>query len=118
MSKSLVNRWFDRINFWHATQKIDALAAQLARQCRMPLTQMLSPVAERMACEQLRGYVRAYATQCIASAVKSRNDVTAFTSSQISKAMLQAKELLIEMIVRDTRVVTPPIITTDFAAAA
>lgn len=116
MSKSAV-QFFSKLAFWHINHKIEDLAGSIARQCRMALSRPLSNISGNMPVDQMRGYIRAYATSCVELAVKHHADTADLSASHVSKVTLQAKELLIEMMVRDMQAVQTTC-TRRLAAAA
>ena len=98
-------------------QKIEDLAADVASQCRTALTQRVIGKSKILPPEQIRGYVRAFAACSLESIINERSDLKHLNSSQISKVILQAKELLIEMVIGDMQSM-PPTVVADIAAAA
>jgi hypothetical protein len=67
--------------------------------------------------EQMRGYVRAYATCLLESVIKQRNDLKHLNPAQISKVIIEAKELLIDMVVCEVMSI-PPTVVVKMANAA
>jgi hypothetical protein len=100
-----------------AKLKIEDIAADIASQCRSALTQRVIGKSKILPPEQIRGYIRAYAACSLESIINERSDIKRLNSSQISKVILQAKELLIEMIMGDMQSM-PPKVVADIAAAA
>ena len=73
--------------------KTETVAADLARQCRAAVTHQIVGKSKVLSPEQMRGYVRAYATCSLDSIIDKRDDIKRLNSSQISKVILQAKEI-------------------------
>jgi len=117
MMKSPIKHLINQLFSWRTTQKIENLAVDIARQCRSRVTQQVISKSKTLPPEQLRGYVRAYATGCLESVAKQRVNTEQLNPCQISKVILQAKEFLIEMVIRDMQSM-PPAVVGDIAAAA
>ena len=98
-------------------QKIEDIAADIASQCRTALTQRVIGKSKILPPEQIRGYVRAFAACSLESIITERSDIKRLNSSQTSKVILRAKEILIEMVIGDVQSM-PPIVVADIAAAA
>jgi hypothetical protein len=113
---SPIKHWI-QLSAWNAKQQIENLAIDIARQCRMPLIQMVISKTKAMTAGQMRGYVRAYVGSVLESVVKQHNDIKHLNPSQISMVVLRAKELLIDMVVCYKRSM-PPIVVEDMATAA
>jgi hypothetical protein len=97
--------------------KIEEMAADIASQCRTALAQRVIGKSKILPPEQIRGYVRAFATCSLESIINQRSDIRRLNSSQISKVILRAKEILIEMIIDDVQSM-PPTVVANISAAA
>ena len=93
------------------------MAADIASQCRTSLTQRVIGKSKILPPEQIRGYVRAFAACSLESIMNERSDIRRLNSSQISKVILRAKEILIEMVIDDVQSM-PPTVVANIAAAA
>jgi hypothetical protein len=90
------------------------------RRCRLNLTQQLIAELKRLPSGQVRGYIRAYASDCVAAVASDLARTLPIGPAQISKAVHLATESLIEIVAQEVRS-TPPIIVADvgdIAAAA
>jgi hypothetical protein len=119
MLQSLVNHWISLFSAWHTNQKVKILTCDIARQCRATLIQLVISKTKKKAMppEQMRGYVRAYANSQLETVIKQRNDLKHFNPSQISKVILEAKELLIDIVVCEVMSI-PPTVVVKMANAA
>ncbi len=88
-------------------QKFEDIASDIASQCRTALTQRVIGKSKILPPKQFRGYIRAFAACSIESIINERSDLKRLNSSQISKVMLQAKEILIEMVIGDRAIDAP-----------
>jgi hypothetical protein len=111
------NHWIHFLSAWHTKQQIEILAGDIARQCCTSLIQSVISKAKTLPPEQMRGYVRAYVSCDLESVIKQHNDIKHLNPTQISKVVFQAKELLIEMVVRHA-ISMPPTVVVDMATAA
>jgi len=98
-------------------QKIEDIAADIASQCRTALAQRVIGKYKILPPEQIQGYVRAFAACSLESIISERSDIKHLSSSQISKVIIRAKEILIEMVIGDVQSM-PPAVVADIAAAA
>jgi hypothetical protein len=117
MMHSAVNACIKLLSARLTKQKIEDIAADIASQCRTALTQRVTGKSKILPPEQIRGYVRAFAACSLESIIVERSDIKRLDSSQISKVILRAKEILIEMVIGDVQS-TPPKVVADIAAAA
>jgi hypothetical protein len=109
---------FSKILFaWCTKRTVEDTAADIASQCRTTLTQCVIGKSKILPPDQLRGYICAYATCSLESIINGRSDIKRLNSSQISKVIHRAKELLIEMVISDMQSM-PPTIVAKIAAAA
>jgi len=115
--QSPIKHWINLLFARHTKQKIENLAGDIARQCRTSITQRVIRKSKILPPDQMRGYIRAYVTCCLESVIKQRNDTKHLNPSQISKVILQAKELVIEMVLRDMQSM-PAMVVSDIATAA
>jgi hypothetical protein len=108
----LIKHWISLFSIFHSDQKMKKLAGDIACQCRATLIQrVLSKTeAKTLSHHQMRGYVRAYATSSVESAIKQHNDTKDLKFSQISRIILEAKELLIDMVVCDMSSISPTVV--------
>ena len=114
---SSIKRLVNMIFIGQTNQKVENLANDIANQCRARLTKLVSRESKVLPPEQMRGYIRAYVTDYLESVVKQRIDTNHFHHSQISKIILQAKELVIEMVACDMQCM-PHTVVADIATAA
>jgi hypothetical protein len=61
-----VDRWFDVLFPWHRAQLAERVGGEVARQCRADLWRRVSRHLGGMSAAEVRGYVRAYATEIVA----------------------------------------------------
>ncbi|MGD0517547.1 MAG: hypothetical protein ABSA26_08435 [Thermoguttaceae bacterium] len=117
MIHSSLKYWINLLSTKYTQQKIEDVALDIARQCRTILIQRVIGQTKTFSSEQLRGYVRAYAPCPLENILKQRNDVEHLDPTRISKILDQAKEILIEMVIRDMQTM-PTKVMADIAAAA
>jgi hypothetical protein len=117
MIHSSIKHWINLLSARYAKQKIEDMAIDIARQCRTTLTPRVIDKSKTLSPEQLRGYVRAYATCSLEYIINQRNDIKHLDPIRIIKILDLAKEILIEMVIRDMQTM-PTKIVTDVAAAA
>jgi hypothetical protein len=98
-------------------QKIEDIAADIANQCRTTLSKQIIGKSKIMPPKQIHGYLRAYVSCSLESIINEREDIKQLDPRQISKVILQAKELLIGLVVSDMRSMSPKIVA-DMSAAA
>jgi hypothetical protein len=115
--QSFVSFLIDLLPSWFTTHKNETIAGDIARQCRTVLVQRIVHKSKSHALSQMRGYIRAYSTNCVKSAITQRPELKNLSSAQVSKIIFLAKESLIEMVVREARSM-PPTYTADIAHAA
>jgi hypothetical protein len=117
MIHSPVKHWINLLSARYAKQKIEDVAIDIARQCRTTLTLRVIDKSKTLPPGQLRGYVRAYATFPLENILKQHNVIEHLDRTRISKILDQAKEMLIEMVIRDVQSM-PIKVVADIAAAA
>jgi hypothetical protein len=117
MKRSPFKHLMQLLSPWRGSHDIENLASDIARQSRIHVTKQLLCQAKFLPYDQMKGYIRAYATLYLSSIIKQHNDITHLNTSQVAKVVLKAKEYLIEMVVRDLQSM-PPIVMADIAAAA
>ena len=117
MIPSPVKQWMQNFFAWRTSQKIETLASDIARQCRPQVLQRVTSKSKTLLPEQMRGYARAYATCYLEVTMRQHMNTEHLNSVQVSKVMHQAKEFLIEMVIRDMQL-KPPTVVVDVAAAA
>jgi len=77
------------------------LAADIARRCQSTLCHRLVDKSETFSLEQMRGYARAYAMDCLEPVLNQWITAEQPKPALICKVTAQAKEFLIEMVVRE-----------------
>jgi hypothetical protein len=117
MTKSFFAQWISQIFNRHASRSIDVLVDKIVRDCRTTLVNRVMRASGILSPEQMRGYVRAYATTCIAKSMEQNIGIESIKTKLISRVAVQAKEMLIEMVIRDVQSL-PPTIVANLTAAA
>jgi hypothetical protein len=115
--QSIVSFCMDLLPTWFTTHKNETIAGEIAQQCRIVLVQRMVCKSKSPTQSQMRGYIRAYSTNCVKAAIKQRSDLKKLSSAQVSKIIHLAKECLIEMAVREAQPM-PPTLTAKIAHAA
>jgi hypothetical protein len=101
MPQSHVKQWSSVFTFWRSKEKIESVAADVARQFRQVLSQRIGNKLGNMSSEQMRGYVRAYANCLLETNIEARIEDEHLTVSQAAQIRSLSKEYLIEMVVND-----------------
>jgi hypothetical protein len=115
--QSFASFWIDLLPSWFTTHKNETIASEIAQQCRIELVHRIVCRSKSLAQSQMRGYIRAYSTHYVKSAIKQRPELKNLSSVQVSKIILLAKESLVEMVARAAQSM-PPTVTADIAHAA
>lgn len=110
-------RWINLLFAGRTKKTVEKMADEIVRQCHPILMQRIFGKTKAMPPEQMRGYVRAYSAYCTETIINRRNDIEHLTPSQFAKIISLAKEILIEIVLRDTRSI-PPKVVEDIATAA
>ena len=96
---------------------VENVAVELAKECRAWVARQVFGKADVLSPKQLRGYIRAYATRALESAISGSDDFKSLSSRQIPAIIARAKEHLIESVAAEARSM-PPKSEVGVAAAA
>jgi hypothetical protein len=97
--------------------KAENVAAELAERCRAVVARQVIGKSKVLPPKQLRGYIRAYATQALESVISGSEALESLDSGRISAIIARAKDLLVELVASEARSM-PPKSEVGIAAAA
>ena len=95
---------------------VEQLAEQIARHCRTALSDSVRQNAIGMTPDMLRGYVRAYATGCVAAALETASIPPEMADDFRLRVLAAATEQVVGLVVADLLNVQP--VVRSLAAAA
>jgi hypothetical protein len=96
-----VDRWFDMLFPWHRSQLVERIGGEVARQCRADLWRQVSCHLGGMTAAEVRGYVRAYATEIVAVETDWALNRHRLGPAYRARVVESGIEQIVAMIVRD-----------------
>jgi hypothetical protein len=117
MIRSTIKLFTDLLFARRSKEKIEKTALAIAFQCKSALIRMLTGNSKTLSPGQFPGYVRAYANCSIKGFFQHNNGVRDINPVQVLKIQDLAKELLIEMVVREIKSI-PCMVKAGIASAA
>jgi hypothetical protein len=103
-----VERWLDLVFPWHRARLVERVGGEVARQCREDLWRRVYRHLSGMSAAEVRGYVRAYATEIVMAetewALHRHRLGPAYRAAVIESGI----EQIVAMVVRDALRLVPP----------